>query len=33
MPLVFETLVLFLIAYAIGLAIGALLWKRSDQGG
>jgi hypothetical protein len=30
MPLLVETLLLFLLAFAIGLALGAALWRRSS---
>ncbi len=29
MPLIVETLFLFLLAFAIGLGVGAALWRRS----
>jgi len=28
MPLLVETIVLFLVAFGIGLGVGALVWKR-----
>ena len=29
MPLLVETIFLFLVAFALGLIVGALLWRRS----
>jgi len=28
MPLVIETILIFLVAYAIGLGVGAVIWRR-----